>query len=66
MKKYNVNCNCISSLARTELALSSPPVAEAMKMVSVRPDFDSLDPSNASPLVAFSQAMREDISPARC
>ncbi len=49
MKKYNVNCNCISPLARTELALSSPPVAEAMKMVPVRPDFDPLDPSNASP-----------------
>lgn len=53
MKKYNVNCNCISPLARTELSLSSPPVAEAMKMVTVRPDFDPLDPSNVSPLVAF-------------
>jgi NAD(P)-dependent dehydrogenase (short-subunit alcohol dehydrogenase family) len=53
MGKYNVNCNCISPLARTELALSSPPVAEAMKLVTVRPDFDPLDPSNASPLVAF-------------
>lgn len=53
MKKYNVNCNCISPLARTELALSSPPVAEAMKMATVRPDFDPLDPSNVSPLIAF-------------
>ena len=53
MKKYNVNCNCISPLARTKLSLSSPPVAEAMKMVPVRPDFDPLEPSNVSPLVAF-------------
>lgn len=53
MKKYNVNCNCISPLARTELSLSSPPVAEAMKMVPVRPDFDPLDPDNVSPIVAF-------------
>ncbi len=53
MKKYNVNCNCISPLARTELALSSPPVAEVMKLIPAKPNFDPLDPSNASPLVAF-------------
>jgi NAD(P)-dependent dehydrogenase (short-subunit alcohol dehydrogenase family) len=53
LERYGVRVNAVAPVARTRLMMSTPALAEYVKAPDDPDEFDTFDPANVAPLVAY-------------